>query len=145
MNYDSLKLDNQICFALYAASKEIIKQYKPLLDPLGLTYTQYIVLLVLWEKDNISIKQLCEPLLLDTGTLTPLLKKLEAQGLIKRERSTDDERTVYISLTEQGKNLKERAVEIPQKMFCSTGLSVDDAVALHKQLNKLLAAIKNEK
>lgn len=138
MSYDNLKIDNQICFALYACSKELIKQYKPLLDPLGITYTQYIVLLVLWERDNITVKELGEPLHLDSGTLTPLLKKLEGQGLIERIRSLGDERNVYIKLTEQGIALKEEALKIPEKMFCSTGMSLDEAISIHEQLKSLL-------
>lgn len=142
MSYDNLKIDNQICFALYACSKEMIKHYKPLLDPLGLTYTQYIVLLVLWERDNITVKELGEPLHLDSGTLTPLLKKLEVQGLIQRIRSMGDERNVYIKLTGQGIALKEEALKIPEKMFCNTGLSLDEAISIHKQLHSLLIKLK---
>lgn len=99
---DKLKLDNQLCFAVYVASKEIIKQYKPFLDPLGLTYTQYITLLALWEKSDISVKELGQRLFLDSGTLTPLLKKLEAMNLIERVRSSDDERLIIVSLTKKG-------------------------------------------
>ncbi|MHB8072278.1 MarR family winged helix-turn-helix transcriptional regulator [Desulfosporosinus fructosivorans] len=138
MSYDNLKIDNQICFALYACSKEMIKQYQPLLAPLGITYTQYIVLLVLWERDNITVKELGEPLHLDSGTLTPLLKKLEVQGLVERIRSTGDERNVYIKLTKRGIDLKEEARKIPEKMFCSTGMSLDEANSIHKQLKSLL-------
>lgn len=98
---DKLKLDNQLCFAVYVASKEIIKQYKPFLDPLGLTYTQYITLLALWEKSDISVKELGQRLFLDSGTLTPLLKKLEAMNLIERVRSSDDERLIIVSLTKR--------------------------------------------
>lgn len=138
MNYDNLKIENQICFALYACSKEIIKQYKPLLEPLGLTYTQYIVMLILWERDNITVKELGEPLFLDSGTLTPLLKKLEGQKLIERTRSRGDERYVQIKLTEKGIALKDEAINIPEKMFCSTGLSPDEAASILKQLQSLL-------
>ena len=102
---DKLKLDNQLCFAVYVASKEIIKQYKPFLDPLGLTYTQYITLLALWEKSDISVKELGQRLFLDSGTLTPLLKKLEAMNLIERVRSSDDERLIIVSLTKKGLDL----------------------------------------
>ena len=110
MNYEALKLDNQLCFALYACSREITKLYKPFLDKLGLTYTQYISLLVLWEKDNITVKDLGKKLHLDSGTLTPLLKKLEIMNLVKRIRDTVDERNVYVSLTTQGIALKELAI-----------------------------------
>ena len=144
MGYDNLKIDNQICFALYACSKEIIKQYKPLLEPLGLTYTQYIVLLVLWEKDNITVKELGGSLYLDSGTLTPLLKKLEVQGLVERIRSMGDERNVYIKLTKQGIALKEEACKIPEKMFCSTGLTLVEAMSIHKQLHSLLKKLGNK-
>jgi len=137
-----LKLDNQICFALYAASKEVIKQYKPFLDPLGLTYTQYIIMLVLWEKDDIYVKELGERLYLDSGTLTPVLKKMEIQGLIIRMRSHKDERNVSIRLTEKGAALKQQAIEIPQKLFCTTGLSIEQATSLHTQLKILLNALK---
>lgn len=103
---DILKLDNQLCFALYVSSREVIKKYKPLLDPLGLTYTSYITMLALWEKDNITVKTLGEKLHLDSGTLTPLLKKLEVKGFLVRERRSEDERNVYISLTDLGHTLK---------------------------------------
>ncbi|ADL51280.1 MarR family winged helix-turn-helix transcriptional regulator [Clostridium cellulovorans] len=138
MSYESLKLDNQICFALYASSKEIIKKYKPLLDPLGITYTQYIVLLALWEEDNITVKHLGERLLLDSGTLTPLLKRLEAQNLLKRARSEADERNVYVSLTKEGLELRDAAVDIPEKLFCSSSLSGEEAIMLHKLLYKVI-------
>lgn len=138
MNYDALKLDNQLCFALYACSKEVTKAYKPLLDKLGLTYTQYITLLVLWEQDNLTVKELGEKLHLDSGTLTPLLKKLEQMKLLQRIRDTKDERNVYVSLTKLGDDLKLKAVEIPSSMLCSTGLSYEEAVKLREQLKLLL-------
>ena len=106
--YDILKLDNQLCFSLYVCSKEIIRKYKPLLEPYGLTYTGYIIMMALWEEDDITIKSLGEKLFLDSGTLTPLLKKLESQGYIVRNRSKKDERNVYINLTKKGKDLKMR-------------------------------------
>jgi len=138
VNYEALKLENQLCFALYACSREITKLYKPELDILGLTYTQYISLLVLWEKDNITVKHLGEKLHLDSGTLTPLLKKLEAMDLVKRIRDTVDERNVYVKLTTDGINLKKKAIEIPNKIFCSTGLSVHSATLLKENVNSLL-------
>lgn len=137
MNYDHLKLDNQLCFALYACSKEIIKKYKPLLDPLGLTYTGYITLLALWEKDNITVKTLGERLYLDSGTMTPLLKKLESQGYVTRTRGTD-ERTVYICLTEQGKELQKAAADIPGEMVCSSKLDIEKAPQLLFELHDIL-------
>jgi transcriptional regulator, MarR family len=129
---DKLKLDNQLCFAVYVASKEIIKQYKPFLDPLGLTYTQYITLLALWEKSDISVKELGQRLFLDSGTLTPLLKKLEAMNLIERVRSSDDERLIIVSLTKKGLDLKKEVIDIPDKIICSTNLNIENAVSLKK-------------
>jgi len=138
MNYEALKLDNQLCFALYACSREITKLYKPFLDKLGLTYTQYISLLVLWEKDNITVKDMGKKLHLDSGTLTPLLKKLEIMNLVKRIRDTVDERNVYVSLTTQGTLLKELAIEIPNKILCSTGIPLQSAVELKENIDSLL-------
>lgn len=136
--YDMLKLDNQLCFSLYVCSKEIIRKYKPLLDPYDLTYTGYIIMMALWEEDNITIKALGKKLYLDSGTLTPLLKKLESQGYIKRTRSKDDERNVYISLTEKGKNLKDEALCIPNKMICLLGLDQKKGMKLIKDLHKII-------
>ena len=110
--YDVLKLDRQLCFPLYACSREMIKEYKPYLDKLDLTYTQYITMMVLWEKKSINVKALGDQLYLDSGTLTPLLKKLEAKGLVTRKRSSEDERNLIISITEAGEALKEQAVTI---------------------------------
>lgn len=138
MSYEHLKIDNQLCFALYASSKALIKIYKPLLDELGITYTQYITLLVLWEQDNITVKELGSKLYLDSGTLTPLLKKLETLGIIHRERDPKDERNVFVKLTPKGMGMKDEALEIPQKAFCSTGLTIDEAAALKQKLNELL-------
>lgn len=138
MNYDILKLDNQLCFSLYAASREITKLYKPFLDKIGLTYTQYISLLVLWESDNITVKELGNRLRLDSGTLTPLLKKLESMDILERLRDKKDERNVYIKLTDKGHNLKDKALDIPSKVFCSSGLSEDESLYLRVHLQKLL-------
>jgi DNA-binding MarR family transcriptional regulator len=138
MKYDVLKLDNQLCFALYACSKEIIRLYKPILDELGITYTQYITLLVLWEEDNITIKDLGSKLLLGSNTLTPLLKKLESINLIKRIRDTNDERNVYIKLTKKSIEMKEKALKIPGKAFYQTGLSVEEAIGLREKLKAVL-------
>lgn len=142
---DMLKLDNQLCFALYACSKEVIRLYKPYLDPYGLTYTQYITLLVLWEQDNISVSELGSRLLLDSGTLTPLLKKLEKLGLVERVRSVRDERSVQVRLTEKGGKLKENFLELPQKLFCCTGLKAEEALQLKAMLTGLLGKIRAEK
>ena len=114
--YDALKLENQICFPLYACSREIIKQYKPFLDEIDLTYTQYIAMMVLWEHQSVTVKELGQYLFLDSGTLTPLLKKMEAKGIISRKRDEEDERSLIVSLTAEGEALKERAVEVPQKI-----------------------------
>ena len=113
------KLDNQLCFALYVCSKEIIKKYKPLLEPFGLTYTGYITMLVLWEQDGLTVKELGERLFLDSGTLTPVLKKLEASGFVERNRNKDDERSVTITLTAKGKRTQESALSIPRQMGCA--------------------------
>lgn len=139
MNYDALKLSNQLCFPLYACSRQIIRLYTPVLEPLGLTYTQYITLLALWEKSDETVKTLGERLYLDSGTLTPLLKKLEEQGLIKRERSQTDERNVVVHLTEQGLLLKEKALEVPKKVASCVNLSQKDAIELHRILHLILS------
>ncbi|MGH4122283.1 MAG: MarR family winged helix-turn-helix transcriptional regulator [Clostridium sp.] len=141
MNYEALKLDNQLCFALYACSREITKLYKPLLDKLGITYTQYISLLVLWEKDNITVKEMGEKLHLDSGTLTPLLKKLECMNLVNRTRDTVDERKVYVKLTERGIELKKIAIEVPNKILCSTGLTLQSAELLKENITSLLLSL----
>ena len=138
MNYDSLKLENQLCFPLYACAKEVIKKYKPFLDPLGITYTQYITFMALWEENNITVKALGEKLYLDSGTLTPLLKKMEIQGFVTRERSSHDERNVYISLTEKGIALKEEALSIPKQIGSCIDLTQQEAIQLQKTLNKIL-------
>ena len=126
-DFNPLALDNQICFSLYVCSKEIIRRYTPLLEPLGLTYTSYIAMLSLWEKDGVTVKELGKRLYLDSGTLTPLLKKMESQGLICRARSKEDERTVYIHLTDEGKALKEKCIHIPQEMACTNVLDENQA------------------
>ena len=136
--YDVLKLENQICFPLYACSREIIKQYKPFLDEIGLTYTQYITMMVLWEKKTISVKELGESLFLDSGTLTPLLKKMESKQLLTRERSKEDERILIVTITEKGEELKEQAVCVPEKMSQCVKLSKEEALQLYQLLYKLL-------
>ena len=139
MQNEKLRLDNQLCFAIYACTRQMTKLYKPYLDELGLTYTQYISLLVLWEEDKITVKDLGHKLYLDSGTLTPLLKKLEIMGFIERTRDKKDERSVLISLTVAGIALKEKAYEIPGKVFLHTGLSLEDAIRLREDLKKTLA------
>ena len=143
-NYNALKLENQICFPLYAASRELVKQYKPMLDQLNLTYTQYIVMLVLWEKKNLTTKELGQILYLDSGTLTPLLKKMESKGLLTRKRSSYDERNLDVTITESGEQLKDAALDIPAKIFKNTGLDVEEATGLYKALNKILAQGKEQ-
>ena len=142
MDYEQLKLDNQLCFMLYASSKEITKSYIPYLSELGITYTQYITMLVLWEEDNITIKALGDRLYLDSGTLTPLLKKLEVLGLIIRSRDKEDERNVYIKLTELGGALREKAKDIPEKLLCSTKLCQAEAIELREKLKEFLTSFK---
>lgn len=142
--YDVLKLENQICFPLYACSKEIVRLYKPFLDEIDLTYTQYITMMVLWEHKTINVKDLGKYLLLDSGTLTPLLKKLEQKGLITRERSKEDERVVNVIISEAGEALKEKAVEIPGKIVSCVKLPQEEAMQLYHILHKLLLAIEEE-
>ena len=139
MDYEQLLLKNQLCFPLYAVSRQIIRAYKPYLDPLDLTYTQYITLLALWEKDDVTVKELGQTLFLDSGTLTPLLKKMEKQGLVQRQRSLEDERTVRIALTDAGRNLQHRAADIPLALASTLILEPDEAITLHRLLHKMLA------
>lgn len=129
-----LRLDNQICFAVYSAAHAFNKVYKPLLDRLGLTYPQYLVMLSLWERDGVPLKDIGERLFLDSGTLTPLLKRLETAGLVKRTRSTEDERQVLIALTAQGQALKEKARSVPQSILEATDCSVGQLVALKSEI-----------
>ncbi|MCB2288424.1 MarR family transcriptional regulator [Clostridium sp. CS001] len=144
MHDEVLKLDNQLCFALYACSREVTKLYKPILDKLNITYTQYISLLVLWEKDNITVKEMGKKLHLDSGTLTPLLKKLESMNLVTRNRDTIDERNVYVTLTQKGIELKKLAIEIPSEILCSTGLTLENALLLKANINSLLLGLTPE-
>lgn len=137
--YAPLKLQKQLCFPLYACSREMIRLYKPYLDKLDLTYTQYISMLVLWEKGAITVKELGSSLYLDSGTLTPLLKKLEAKGLITRNRSKDDERNLIISITDKGMAMKDEALYIPGEMTKCVLLDSDEALTLYKLLYKLLS------
>ena len=141
-DYDVLKLENQLCFPLYAASRELIKRYKPFLDPLGLTYTQFIVMMALWDCRKMSVKELGEKLFLDSGTLTPLLKKLEAQGYITRLRSEEDERVLIVETTPKGRRLREKAVNVPQQVTCCLKLKADETQQLYTLLYKLLGTIE---
>ena len=135
---DPLRLENQLCFPLYACARETIKLYKPYLDELDLTYTQYIAMMVLWEKKAVTVKEMGAMLHLDSGTLTPLLKKMEAKGLLIRRRSTEDERSLIVSLTEEGEALRERAMDIPAKMSQCVNLEPEEARELYRLLYKLL-------
>ena len=137
--YDSLKLEYQLCFPLYACSKEIVRRYKTYLDKLDLTYTQYIVMMVMWEEKELNVKELGDKLFLDSGTLTPVLKKLEAKGYVTRERSKIDERTLIVTLTESGKELREMAVDIPVGMRGCLKLSDEEMIQLRTMLGKILS------
>ncbi|MCR5209600.1 MAG: MarR family transcriptional regulator [Lachnospiraceae bacterium] len=139
---DCLKLDNQLCFPLYACAKAVTHRYRPLLDPFDLTYTQYITMMVLWEKKAINVKELGEKLYLDSGTLTPVLKKLESKHYISRHRSEQDERNLIVKLTEEGAALKEKIVTVPEQMSCCIDLTREEAVELHKLLHKIITTMK---
>lgn len=137
--YDMLRLKNQLCFPLYACSREIVKKYKPFLDELDLTYTQYITMMVMWERRQLSVKELGECLFLDSGTLTPLLKKLEQKGWVTRKRAHKDERVLIVTLTEEGEQLQKRAITIPEKMSqCVNNLTPEESDELYRLLYKLL-------
>lgn len=137
-NYDALKLDNQLCFPLYAVSKEIVRKYTPYLNELQLTYTQYITMMAMWEHSELSVKELGRLLFLDSGTLTPVLKTLEKKNYIKRERSKADERVLVVSVTSEGWELRKKAADIPKKIGGCIDLSEADAALLHTILKKLL-------
>lgn len=138
MSKDLLKLEKQLCFPLYVASKEVVSKYKPFLEKIDLTYTQYIAMMVLWDKKVISVKDLGAYLYLDSGTLTPLLKRLEAKGYVKRMRSKDDERIVNIHLSQEGLKLKEKALNIPVQMVACINLTQEEATSLYKLLYKII-------
>lgn len=129
-----LKLDNQICFAVYSTAHAFNRIYKPLLDQLGLTYPQYLVMLVLWERDDVPVKAIGERLFLDSGTLTPLLKRLEVAGLVRRTRSAEDERQVLIALTPRGHDLRDKAKVVPHGVLAASACSVDELVSMKDQL-----------
>ncbi|MCM3015798.1 organic hydroperoxide resistance transcriptional regulator OhrR [Bacillus subtilis] len=139
--FDHMKLENQLCFLLYASSREMTKQYKPLLDKLNITYPQYLALLLLWEHETLTVKKMGEQLYLDSGTLTPMLKRMEQQGLITRKRSEEDERSVLISLTEDGALLKEKAVDIPETILGLSKQSGEDLIQLKSALYTLLETL----
>lgn len=139
--YDVLKLENQICFPLYACAKEVVRSYKPHLDEIGLTYTQYIAMMVMWDKKSLSVKELGECLYLDSGTLTPLLKTLEKKGYVERQRSKEDERVLIVTITDEGMKLREEAVKIPSKVGSCIGISEEEAKTLYSILYKVLGSI----
>ncbi len=136
--YDCIRLDNQLCFPLYACAKEVVRRYRKPLEPLGLTYTQYVVMMVLWEHGSMTEGELGRYVRLDSGTLAPLLKRLDRQGLIRRIRPEDNERKLYLSLTEAGEALKEKAVRVPESMRSCIDLPLDELLQLKHLLEKAL-------
>lgn len=138
---EKLKLENQLCFPLYACSKEIVRRYTPLLEPLGLTYTQYIAMMAMWEHKSLSVKDLGNLLFLDSGTLTPMLKKMEKAGWIQRKRSEDDERVVIITITAKGEELHDQAAEIPVRMAECVKLENEEAFQLYALLQKMMKTL----
>jgi DNA-binding MarR family transcriptional regulator len=139
-----LKLDNQLCFLLYGASRAVTQMYQPLLEPLGITYPQYLVMLVLWEEDGASVRTLCDRLYLDSGTLTPLLTRLESAGLVRRERSAADARVVDIHLTTEGKKLKRTARAVPEALLCRLGLPLAELARVRGELKRLFELTKEK-
>lgn len=140
--YEKIKLDNQLCFSLYAASREVIKVYKPLLDKYGLTYTQYIAMLVIWEHEKITVKEMGKKLHLDSGTLTPVLKKLLSMELISKYRDVNDDRVVVVELTKKGRNLKDEIIDVPEQMYCKLDGNIEEVKELKEMLDKLLLKFK---
>lgn len=140
--YEKIKLDNQLCFSLYAASREVIKTYKPQLDKYGLTYTQYIAMLVVWEHEKITVKEMGQKLHLDSGTLTPVLKKLLSMELIDKYRDKNDDRVVIVEVTEKGRKMKDEITEVPEKVYCKFGGNIEDAIELKRLVDNLLATFK---
>ncbi len=141
MDFDQLKLENQLCFPVYAASRLIIREYKPYLDELGITYPQYLVFMVLWETDNITVNDIAQKLVLNTNTVTPLLKRMETLGFITRTRSSRDERKVIISLTDKGRLMRLKAAKVPEKLvqdLMNSPLSIDDMKALKDKLHQII-------
>ena len=137
-SFECLKLENQLCFPMYVCSKEIVRRYKPFLDEIDLTYTQYITMIVMWEEKSVTVKELGKRLYLDSGTLTPLLKKMEAKGLLTRKRSFEDERSLIVTITEEGERLMEKADGIPEKIQACSELNTEEAAVLRALLLKLL-------
>ncbi len=148
MAYEQLKLENQLCFPVYAASRLITREYQPYLDKLGITYPQYLVLMILWEKDNVPVTEIAGKLILNTNTITPLLKRMEQMGLIGRQRSQDDERRVMVGLTEKGRLLQEAAAGIPQALteqLRKSDLNVEDLLKLKESLNAVIRFLSTGK
>ena len=143
-HHETMKLANQLCFPLYAASRSVVSLYTPLLRPLGLTYTQYIVFLVLWEKDGVTVGDICDRLMLDNGTLSPLLKKMQQAGYIEKKRSEEDDRVVLITLTDEGRALQEKAAEVPGKVAGCIDLPPEKAQMLYALLYELLENRRNK-
>ena len=146
MAYEQLKLENQLCFPLYAASRLITQAYQPHLDALGITYPQYLVLMVLWETDSITVNEITHRLILNTNTVTPVLKRMEAQGIITRQRSEEDERKVIVALTPQGKQLQAEAASIPEKLaasLISDNVKVEDLIQLKDQLHLIIQSLSH--
>ena len=142
--YDCIKLENQLCFPLYVCSKEIVRRYKPFLDELGITYTQYIAMMALWEYGCMNVRELGDYLYLDSGTLTPVLKTLESKGLVQRKRCETDERSVLVEATEAGMALREQAVTIPPRMGACISLSAQDIAELARILHKMIGGFPAE-
>jgi MarR family transcriptional regulator, organic hydroperoxide resistance regulator len=141
MEFEQLRLANQLCFPVYAASRLIIREYQPLLDNLGITYPQYLVLMVLWERDKITVNEISQKLILNNNTVTPLLKRMEQQGIIKRQRSESDERKVNIELSKKGKQMKIEAARIPEKLaasLISDSLKMEELIDLKNKLDSLI-------
>lgn len=141
MNYEQLKLENQLCFPVYAVSRLFTREYQPYLDKLGITYPQYLVLMILWEKNGITVNEIAKKLILNTNTVTPLLKRMENQNLIKRQRSLDDERKVIIELTEEGKIMQENAKEIPEnlvKELLKGPINIEELIDLKNNLTTII-------
>ena len=140
--FDPLRLENQLCFPLYACSRQVVKKYHPYLEELDLTYTQYIVMMLVWEAERISARTMGERLFLDSGTLTPVLKSLEAKGFVHRYRSIEDERVLLVELTEEGEQLRDKALNVPEHVGGCIRLESDEAAELYRLLYKLLGTIK---
>ena len=139
---EQLKLENQLCFPLYVCAKEVIRKYTPLLKPFDMTYTQYITMMAMWEHKSLTVNKMSKLLFLDSGTLTPMLKKMEKKNWIKRERSKDDERNVIIRITEEGESLQERLANVPNEMLQCLVIDKSDAQQLYLILNKILTKLK---